>query len=53
MFKKTHVARSLACGALLSASSGVFAGDAYYGGNLAFMDYSELDAFSFGFTRAF
>ena len=53
MVKKTHIARSLVCGALLAASSGVSAGDAYYGGNLAFMDYSELDAFSFGFTRAF
>lgn len=42
MFKKTHIARSLVCGALLAASSGVSAGDAYYGGNLAFMDYSEL-----------
>lgn len=41
MFKKTNIARSIACGALLAVSGGVFAGDAYYGGNLAFIDYSE------------
>ena len=46
MFKRTNIARSIACGALLAVSGGVFAGDMYYGGNLAFIDYSEpgLDA---------
>jgi outer membrane immunogenic protein len=41
MFKRTNIALSIACGALLTVSGGVFADDMYYGGNLAFIDYSE------------
>ena len=44
MLKKTSFVRSITCATLLAAAGSASAGDMYYGGNLTFMDYSELGA---------